>query len=233
MRLLITRPEPDAARSAAALRKRGHQAVVAPLLRTQAIDADFGGPFAAVLMTSANAARALSLHRRAIELTRLPAFTVGARSAEAAREAGFADVTSADGALADLVRLVAQRWAGRDARLIYLAGEDRAGDLVGDLSAHGIAVDAVVIYRAVACDALPAEVAQALGGLDGALHYSGRSVTTLLRLAERAGVLDAAIGLAHYCLSGEMAAPLRAAGAERIFIAASPTESALFALLRA
>jgi uroporphyrinogen-III synthase len=129
--------------------------------------------------------------------------------------------------------LVAQRLAGGAARLIYLAGEDRAGDLVGDLSAHGVAADAVVIYRAIACDTLPAEIAQGLGLLDGALHYSGRSVATLLRLAERAGVLDAAVRLAHYCLSDEVAAPLRDAGAERIFIAASPTESALFALLRA
>jgi uroporphyrinogen-III synthase len=233
MRLLITRPEPDAARSADALRKRGHEVVVAPLLYTQAIDADFGGPFAGALITSANAARAFASHRRAEELRRLPVFTVGARSAQAAREAGFAEVMSADGALADLVRLVAQRLGGRELRLIYLAGEDRAGDLVGDLSAHGVAVDTVVVYRAVAREALPAEVAQGLASLDGALHYSPRSVATLLRLAGHAGVLAAALRLAHYGLSDEVAAPLRAAGAERIFIAASPTESALFALLRA
>ena len=229
MRLLVTRPEPDAARSADALRARGHQVLVAPLLQTQTIAADFGGPFAAVLMTSANAARALAAHPRAAELTSLPVLTVGARSAEAARAAGFTNVVSAEGALADLVRLAAERFPA--GRLLYLAGEDRAGDLAGDLSAHGIAVETAVIYRAVARETLPGEIVDAIDRLDGVLHYSRRSAETLLRLAERAGVHDAVLSLAHYCLSGEVAVPLRQAGATRITIAARPDETALFDLI--
>src|SRR5882724_9060296 len=194
MRLLVTRPEPDAARSADALRARGHQVLVAPLLQTQSIAADFGGPFAAVLMTSANAARALTAHPRAAELTALPVLTVGARSAEVARAGGFSDVTSAEGALADLVRLAAQRFS--EARLLYLAGEDRAGDLAGGLSAHGIAVETAVIYRAVACETLPGEIVNAIDRLDGVLHYSRRSAETLLRLAQRAGLHAAVLSLA-------------------------------------
>jgi uroporphyrinogen-III synthase len=65
------------------------------------------------------------------------------------------------------------------------------------------------------------------------MHYSARSVATLLRLAAGAGVLDALLGLAHYCLSAEVAAPLRDAGAERIAVAVSPNESAMLALLPA
>src|SRR5687767_8526978 len=106
MRLLVTRPEPDATRSAEVLRGRGHEVLVAPLLSTQTIEAEFGGPYAAILLTSANAARALSSYRQAEAITRLPALTVGARSAEAAREAGFGDITSADGAFGELVALV-------------------------------------------------------------------------------------------------------------------------------
>jgi uroporphyrinogen-III synthase len=112
MRLLVTRPEPDAARTAEVLRAQGHTVLVAPLMRTETIAADFGGPFAAVLLTSANAARALAAHPRKAELLALPAFAVGARSAEAARDTGFTQVTSADGALGDLVRLIAPRFGG-------------------------------------------------------------------------------------------------------------------------
>jgi uroporphyrinogen-III synthase len=232
MRLLVTRPEPDATRSAQALRAGGHEVLVAPLLSTQAIDADFAGPYGAVLMTSANAARALGAHRRAGELTTLPAFTVGARSADAARAAGFSEVVSANGALADLVTLIAAHFAGRSARLLYLAGEERAGDLGGELAAHGITVETVVIYRIVAAERLPAELVQALSSmrLDGALHYSRRSVTTLLRLAEP-NVLNALLSLPHYCLSDAVAAPLRAAGAVRISVASHPDEAALIELL--
>ena len=224
MRLLVTRPEADAARTAEALRARGHEAVLAPLLRIESVKAEFGGPFDAVLMTSANAARAVAGHRRARELFSLRCLTVGDRSAEAARAAGFTRVESADGALPDLVRLVTQRHA--NGRLLYLAGEDRAGEF----SSHGVAVETAVVYRAIAVEQLPPDVAPAQ--FDGVLHYSRRSATALLRLAERAGALNAVIGLAHYCLSAEVAAPLRAAGAERIAVAASPTESALLTLLK-
>jgi uroporphyrinogen-III synthase len=233
MRLLVTRPEPDAARTAEALRQRGHEVLLAPLLTTQTIAADIAGPYCGVLMTSANAARALMAHPRAEEITRLPAFTVGTRSAEAARAAGFTAVESADGALPDLVRLAAARAAKKLIPLLYLAGEDRAGDLASDLAAHGIAVETVTIYRAVAAERLPAELHDALthARLDGALHYSRRSAATLIELSRAAGVLPAVLKLAHYSLSQEVALPLREAGAQRISIAARPDEAALLGLL--
>jgi uroporphyrinogen-III synthase len=232
MRLLVTRPEPDATRTAETLRARGHEVLVAPLLATLAIAANFTGSYDGVLLTSANAARALSAHPRAGELTRLACFTVGARTAEAARVAGFVEVQSADGALEELMGLVAAKTA-RSARLIYLAGEDRAGDLAGDLAKRGIAVDTAVIYRALAAEKLPAHLTEALkhGGLDGALHYSRRSVATLLALALHGGALPALTGIGHYCLSADVATPLREAGATRIKIAPRPNETALLALI--
>ena len=66
----------------------------------------------AVLITSANGARAVAAHPRRGELTALPVLAVGQASAAAARAAGFADVTSADGDGGDLARLAATRFAG-------------------------------------------------------------------------------------------------------------------------
>jgi uroporphyrinogen-III synthase len=230
MRILLTRPEPDGLRSAARLRARGHDVILAPLMRGETLQADFDGPFAAVLMTSANAARAAVDHPRFHELSSLPVFTVGDHSAEVARAAGFAEVVSAQGALDDLVRLAAARFA--NARVLYLAGEDRAGDLAAELAKHGITVETAVIYRAVAATALPPEAAEALGTnrLDAVLHYSRRSAATLLQLAAAAGAVNTLLGLAHYCLSDEVAVPLRDAGARRIAIAPHPGESSLFGL---
>ncbi|MEJ0074158.1 MAG: uroporphyrinogen-III synthase [Alphaproteobacteria bacterium] len=231
MRLLVTRPEPDATRTAETLRARGHEVLVAPLLATLAIAVDFAGPYDGVLMTSANAARALAAHPRRDELTRLPCFTVGSRTAEAAQAAGFAETMSADGARSDLVNLVAGKF-DRFARLLYLAGEDRAGDLAGDLAKRGIAVETAVIYSAVAAEKLPAHVTEALkhNSLDGALHYSRRSVATLLAHAGHGGA-GALADLIHYCLSAEVAVPLREAGVTRIVIAARPDEASLLALI--
>ena len=155
MRLLVTRPEADAERTATALRARGHTVVVAPLLRIEPVeDAEIGaGPYAAILVTSANAA-AIAKHRRFADLRSLPVFAVGGRSAEAMRAVGFADVTSADGDVRDLARLVGERVKSGTA-FLYLAGADRAGDLAGRLSGRGFNVRTAVIYRAVAVAVLP------------------------------------------------------------------------------
>lgn len=230
MRLLVTRPEPAAARTAANLRARGHDVLLAPVLRIACVaDAELGhGPFGAVVLTSANAVRALAQHRRRAELQSLPAFVVGRRTADAARGLGFGDVISADGNQQDLVRLVGARDRG-GGLLLYLAGEHRMGDLGAALAAIGLQVRTVVIYRAVPADALPAEVVAALaaGQVDGVLHFSRRSATAFLQCAIAAGVFDAARSAAHYCLSEPVAEPLRAAGAAQVMVAPRPEEAVL------
>jgi uroporphyrinogen-III synthase len=133
--------------------------------------------------------------------------------------------------LGDLVRLVVATIRGNDARLMYPAGRERSGNVGDDLGQRGIAVRTVEIYRAVAADALPAEVIRALGdGMDGALHYSRRSAATMLDLAVRAGVLNAVLNVEHYCLSAEVATPLRDAHA-RTRIAPIPEEEVLLDLV--
>src|SRR2546425_289929 len=158
MHLLVTRPEPDAERTASVLRARGHRVTVVPVLRAETIPgADFGGgPFAAVVMTSANAARAIANHPRRDELLALPVFTVGRHTAEAAGAAGFSNVASADGGWRELVRLVASnttikaKGKGKATRLLYLPAERPAGDVAGVLTALGRTVETVVLYRTVA-----------------------------------------------------------------------------------
>ena len=233
MRLLVTRPESDAERTAAALRQRGHVAVTAPLLRIEPIlDAPIDTqPWGAILVTSANAAAGLALHDRKSALLDIPVFAVGDRSAEAMRAAGFAKVVSAGGAVADLTRLVAERVA-RQAPLLYLAGEDRADDVAGALRAKGFIVQTVVLYRAVLATLLPKDAADALtAGLDGVLHFSARSAEAYVAGARAAGVLSRALEPAQFCLSEQIAAPLRRAGAARIRVATRPNEAALIELI--
>jgi uroporphyrinogen-III synthase len=233
MRLLVTRPEADAARTAATLRGRGHEVVLAPLLRFEPMAAALPpGPFDAVVMSSANAARAIAAHPQRSALADLPVFAVGARTAEAARHAGFAHVTSASGDVAALARHIVAALPGA-ARLIHLAGEDRAGDLASALAEPRIEVQTLAIYRAVASDALPPPVIAALSSarIDGVLHYSARSAATFLACAARANIFPATLALTHYCLSAQVAAPLLAASAELVRVASTPDEPHLLALL--
>ncbi len=237
MRLLVTRPQPDAERTAAVLRARGHMAVVAPLLRIEPLDdAELGGgPWAAILVTSANAAPAIARHKRVGELSGAKVLAVGERSAQAMRDAGFADVVSAGGSANDLMRLVAERLkAGMP--LLYLAGAERSGDIAGDLAAQGFTVRTVVVYRALAAEALPRAAGEALSsfGIDGVLHFSRRSAETYVKTVRAAGLAGTALKKpVHFCLSADVAAPLAQAGAADVRIAAHPNEAGLLALIAA
>jgi uroporphyrinogen-III synthase len=92
-----------------------------------------------------------------------------------------------------------------------------------------------VVYRAVAAEALAADVQAALtaGAIDGVLHYSPRSAAVFLGCARRAGLERAVLSVAHYCLSAAVAAPLVAAGAATVGIAPAPDEAALLRLIAA
>src|ERR1700688_792359 len=232
MSVVVTRPQADSERSAAALRARGHTVLVAPLLRVEPVAADLSGGWGAVIITSANAPGAIASNLACKALLKLPLFAVGRRSADAARQAGFSDVTAPAGDVADLVRLIAARRADAAAPLLYLAGEDRAADLVAELVARGIIAEMAVVYRAVTAP-FPAELTAALkaGEVDAVLHYSRRSADNYLAGARQAGITGLALAVRHLCLSAQIAAPLTAAGASRIAVAKRPDEAALTDLL--
>ena len=235
MHLLVTRPQPDAERMAASLRARGHDVTVAPLLRFEPVaDVDWGaGPWSGVLLTSVNAVRAITGTALMARLAALPVFAVGGRTAEAARAAGFVHVRSADGDMDALADLVVRQREPTATALIYLAGEDRAGDLAGALAHHGISVRAVVVYRVVAATALPSGLGAQLaaGAIDGVLHFSRRSAETYLACAKGAGLVDRALTGWHYCLSANVAAPLLDAGATHVMVADRPDEAAVLDLV--
>jgi len=230
MRVVVTRPQTDSERTAVALEALGHEVLVAPLMRIEPVAVDLAGTWSAIVITSANALQAVPATADGVKT--LPVFAVGDRSAEAARRAGFSEVSSANGDIKDLVRLVAARAVGAKAPLLYLAGEDRAGDLVAQLAAHGIDAEMKVVYRTVA-EAFPPVLAAALesGDVDAVLHFSRRSAELFVEGARASGVAGSAEDVRHLCLSAQVAEPL--AGASRVTVAARPEEVALIALLRA
>lgn len=232
MRILLTRPQADAERTAAALTARGHDVVIAPLLDLELLpDPDLGeGPWGALLVTSANAVRAIAQHRRREELRGVTVFAVGDRTAQAMRDGGFANVISAGGNVNDLAALATARLMP-PAQLVYLAGEERSGDLAGLLRAQNFSVRTVLVYRAVTVADLPRNAAEALGSIGGVLHFSRRSAEAYVNAARNSGVLQDALSKpVHFCLSGRIAEPLKEAGAAHIRIAARPDEAALIEL---
>ncbi len=190
MKLLVTRPLPDAEATAERLRGLGHEVMVQPLLRTELLPLAATVDPAALAVTSRNGVRALAAWPEAKAWRQLPLFAVGEATAAAAREAGFVDVRSANGdgvALADLI--VATRTPA-DGRILYPAAADRSPLVEQRLSAAGFSVDTVVAYRMVPADVLNDAIVDALtaGELDGALLYSRRSAEIFVGLVDRAGI---------------------------------------------
>ena len=239
MAVLVTRPHPDNEATAAALRARGFEVVLAPMLRFEPLplSGDMTAGYGAVIVSSANALRAIEAQLVQSPLQGLPLFAVGEQSAAAARALGFQKVITADGdaaALRDrvLASARAKQLKKQDA-LLYLAGADLAHDLEGELSSRGFDVVVMTTYRMVALANLPAEACEAFAAnrIDAVLHYSQRSARAFLNAVRAGGVEISALSLPQCCISANVAFPLREAGATQVQVAASPDENALFAAL--
>jgi uroporphyrinogen-III synthase len=224
VRIWVARPEPGASRTGVALAGRGHAPLIAPVLEIRlSREAPPVGPFAGIVLTSANGVPALATAHRGV-----PVFAVGARTAERARAAGLGPVVEGPGDGAGLAALMAAHLPA-GARLLHVAGAERKPEPAASLDAAGFLVTTHVAYRAEPLLGLPAVAGAALGGraLDAVLHYSHRSAVTARALSEAAGHGGAFRALDHYCLSADVAEALEEAGIAVHFVAAQPREAAL------
>ena len=236
MRLLVTRPEPDASRTAEALRRLGHEVIVSPLFTYRPmIDRPLPKRrFQAVLVTSGNAVRALAAHPERALVADLPLYAVGDATAVQARRAGFADARSAAGAADDLVRLVHETCSPAAGPLLYIAGEARAADVEARLARTGFNVQTIVLY-AMDQARLSAEALQALreDALDGVLVYSPRAAAALALALRAERLTPVGAEICCFCLSEAVAQPLRPIAAGPIVVAPAPDQISLFAAVEA
>jgi uroporphyrinogen-III synthase len=232
MRVLVTRPQPDADRLAEKLRALGHKPFVAPLMRVEPSGEKppQGIENAVLLFTSANGVRA------AAEAGVHPAcgiYAVGSATAEAARAAGFSVAGMAAGNVASLADRVAARQHTDDS-FVHVAGTELAGDLQGLLEARGFKPLRWRAYMAVAAEMLPHPARVFFQGSPGAvLLYSPRTARVLVRLTKEAGLAGSASAHAALCLSPAVADAAQALDWRRVVSAAEPHQRALLDLLAA
>jgi uroporphyrinogen-III synthase len=238
MAILVTRPHPDDEFTAASLRARGFEVLLAPMLRFEPVALDDEElRYGAVIVTSANALRGIEHQLKGNKLLKLPLFAVGERTAAAARGAGFETVISANGDAASLRDLVLasvkSKTLKKTSPLLYLAGADLARDLTGELGERGFTVVTQTTYRMVPLSGLPRETcaAFAANGVEAVLHYSRRSARAFLEAVRAAGVEISALAIPQCCISAAVGSIVRDAGATQVMVAASPDENALFELL--
>jgi uroporphyrinogen-III synthase len=234
MRVIITRPIEDAGPMAEGISARGHEPVFAPLshIRYQTPEPPPGQP-AATIFTSKNAIRALEDVAWAKSLHRLPAYCVGAATAEAARQAGFLHVVAGGGTGAQLAEHIAWMHRPGSAPLLYLTGEHLAFDMQQTLAARGLTVWRRIVYHnaLVQSLSLPVTVGLQKDFFDAIIFMSPRTARHFVHLAENAGVGDHAARLRFLCLSDQIAAALAPLQPEHVAVAARPSQDALLDLL--
>lgn len=231
MRLLVTRPLPEAEETARALAAIGHETLVEPLL---AIELDIDAPipdeaFAGILVTSGNALAALGARPDRARFLGLDLYAVGARTAERSRAMGFARIRSAGGTGADLAALVLR--AAPAGRLLYPTARHRSPDLERVLAEAGRSVLPVEVYRSRPVTRLSPALIDAFRGerLDGVVHFSPRTAEAFVAAIRLAGLEGPSRRLVHFCLSDRVAAVLAGLDPAGLEVADAPDVRALIA----
>lgn len=225
LKIWITRAQPGADATAARVRALGHEPFVAPLLAVRMLDGvqiDLTG-VKALAFTSANGLRAFA---EACSDRSLRVFAVGSATAQAAKDAGFRRVLSADGDVNALAEGIAARRSEIGGIVLHPGAAELAGDLAGALERAKVEVRALTLYDTVP-DVLNAHQIDQLGEVDVALVHSAKGAKAL------AGVLKAhpQPGLRILALSKAVLKPLtRTPAAAKVF-APFPLEAALLNLI--
>jgi uroporphyrinogen-III synthase len=233
-RVLITRPEPGASRTAEKLMELGFEPVQLPLSETRplfpersAVPADA----AAVAVTSANAIRHAAPELLSA-LSSLPCHAVGRKTAQAARSAGFSLVREGPGEALALADQIAASFSGT---LVYLCGRVRFAGFEDRLAGSGVRVHPLESYDTVSLEYSNEAVSGHLTDrpVDTVLLYSAKAAHAFGMLAARSGTRHLFEEASIFVLSERIASALRQQGCSAASVAAEPTEQALLMLLGA
>lgn len=237
--ILVTRPEPGAAETAARVAALGWRPVLAPALVLAPRAALARLPRCqAILLTSRAAARALTP-----QAFRSPGpcplvIAVGAATAAEAEARGFPVVEAAPGGdAASLAAHVAATRRPADGPLLLAVGAGYARDLEAALRARGFRVLRRVVYAARPATSLPEPARAALAGsqVRAALFLSPRSAACAISMLRGAGLGGSVGSIEALCIServaraaADAAAPLRWQATR---VAPRPNQEAVLQLL--
>ena len=226
-RVLVTRPEPGASRTAARLATAGYRPVTAPFLLVRPCRVSLPPParLQAIVVASGNAVRLPAAYHG------VPLLAVGDGTAGRARAAGFQQVASAGGTAADLAALAKRTLLPGHGAVLLATGFGQGTRLARLLRAGGLRVHRRAVYAAAGLRAFPAAAAGAItAGLHAALFFSAATARSFVRLLP--GRLRPELRhTAALAIGPDAAAILSALPWRDLRIAPQPTEEGVLALL--
>lgn len=235
MRVVVTRPEPSAGRTADRLVNLGHQPILLPLTRAlhrpDIAETALKKPHAALALTSAETARVLSSVDCLSPYLDEVLYAVGEATARAAEEAGFRKIRKGPGTGSELARLVLADAPIFDAPLLYLAGRPRSASFEEGLRTAKMPLAVAEIYEMTPLPYDRESVRDAVldPPVDAVLLYSRENARLFFELM--APFADALSNAQIICLSDNVAAAVPPEFHRKIKIAAHADENGLLALL--
>lgn len=243
MRVLVTRPEPGASRTAATLLEMGHQPLFMSLTRTIALKVSKAklqaGGAGAFAVTSA--AAIACWHRLGIDpqCFGMPLYVVGSRTEEAAMDAGFLDVRMGGGDGRQLVAVIlgdldsGKLWLSSDEKLVYVAGKIRHGCFEAGIRAEKLPISLVEVYDTQNISYSTDFLSKLFmpEPPDAITFYSRKTAEAFFHLVERENLFNRLKKCRFLCLSGQVSGIIPDQFRGQILIAAFPDEASLLSLL--
>lgn len=261
MRVLVTRPEPEACRTVRRLEAMGHDAVRLPLFKARIMAGPAALPPAAtidgLIATSARAFAIFGPEPAPPDYLCLPVYAVGPATEQAARRAGFSTIERGYRTARDLCDVLVGLHGGSrmgspgpDAtemaesgtgktdmvpRLLFLAGSPRKPTIEAELAASGMRPELLECYQ---MDEISYSTDYIFLKLlspppDVVLLYSAMAAKRFSDLMTAKNLDNLVVSAWFACLSPEISAGLPDAWQARVVTASHPDEESLLASLAA
>ena len=242
---LIIRPQPDADRDVAFLKRYGVPALASPSMKRtyQKYEMPESIHFSGIVLTSRTAVEAITKFNKVNADTsrwaKLPAFVVGSATATAARAAGFSNIIRGAGGGAGLLAPISSYFtekigkqengksSSKNLPLLWPSAVEISFDLVAALSPHGVAVQRLPVYQMIANAELDSTITDKIteGAIAAVVAMSVRSVQIFRRNLDAAGKASSLAGMV--LIAGSSAIAEAAGGGwQTVYIARQPRESA-------
>ena len=220
----VTRAEPGASATASRLLELGFSPIVAPMIRTESVDAPAPSPasYDALAFTSSSAVRRFAELSSSRDQTVL---AVGDATAEAVRMHGWTKVVSADADVIGLGEVLTRKAKGL--RVLHPCAAIPAGDLAA--FAKDVMVIGLPIYATVSERTWPQSVLAAIARSDGAVLIHSPSAARAVAASPQAS--DFAAQLTAFVLSAACAEPITPLSLREIVVAPFPREAALLKVM--
>jgi uroporphyrinogen-III synthase/outer membrane murein-binding lipoprotein Lpp len=227
--VLITRPEDEAEQLAHEIEQMGYRPLLMPLLQIEEIEFTLPAldDYQALIFTSPRAIRAV---QNKITTRDMPIFTVGSKTAQAAKTAGYETIHNADGDVAALTQLINGTINDPSRPLLYLSAEH----ISNPLEIAGYKIDRLITYRAEPVTDIPVHIQESLSEkkINTALFFSARTAEIFTKTIEQNNYTPLIKAIKSLSLSDSVVKSLSSLPWQDVQIATRPTQAAMLARLR-